>query len=194
MANFEWVCELCGGGGAVPLALSDLRLLPAFVSSSSLCRLWNCGWCPCEIWSSDAPSWRLTDAFLCQTCQLGLVKSEYLRVHYFFFRNKSFLCPECRTWERNIFFCVCVHITSKFWSKALLTRNSLEQRQCQLQVELSQDTPHLNVLRIAKHTRPCLRLTAREGGCGQGSSTCAILDGRTVAGPTDLSRSDQWFA
>ena len=40
---------------------------------------------------------------------------------------------------------------------------------------MSQDTPHLNVLKIAKHTRPCLRLTAREGGCGQGSTTCAIL-------------------
>ena len=107
--KWVWDCEFWVGmwtlwrrRGAVPLVLSDLRLLLAFVSSSSLCRLWNCGWCPCEIWSSDAPSWRLPEAVLCQTCQLGFVKSEYLRVYYFFFRNKSFLCSECRTWERNI--------------------------------------------------------------------------------------------
>ena len=93
--KWVWDCEFWVGmwtlwrrRGAMPRVWSDLRLLHVFVSSSSLCRLWLV--CPCEIWSSDAPSWRLPDAFLCQTCQLGFVKSEYLKVHYFFFRNKSF--------------------------------------------------------------------------------------------------------
>ena len=38
---------------------------------------------------------------------------------------------------RHLVFFVWVHITSKFWSKALLTRNSLEQRQCELEVCVS---------------------------------------------------------
>ena len=38
---------------------------------------------------------------------------------------------------RHLVFFVWLHITSKFWSKALLTRNSLEQRQCELEVCVS---------------------------------------------------------